>query len=200
MNTIPASAMRYDASVSYDKDGAYTMVNMTDGCIKVFRPTKGHPEGDNKLFTMLADCADYRCEYKMATKENTYIGRPEAQHSPEGYVATTIFRVDDYHYLVLWNLKDGGRIDYDILPEIWTCIWTCAYEKSESQPTPKRGRPKGSKNKPKSDDDVSDYKTPEIAKDMTLVYVIEGVATRAYVWEKSPALGRWVSANYKKFS
>lgn len=195
MNTIPASAMRYDASVCYDKDGAYTTVKMTNGCIKVFRPTKGHPEGDNKLFTMLADCADYRCQYKMATEENTYIGRPEAQHSPQGFVATTIFRVDDYDYLVVWILKDGSRIDYDILPE----IWAGAFEESESQPTPKRGRPKGSKNKPKSDDDVSDYKTPEIVKDMTLVHVIKNVNTRAYVWEKSPALGRWVSANYRNF-
>ena len=193
---IPKVAMRYDACLCYDDDSAYIMVKMTDGCIKVFRPTAGHPEGDNKLFTMLADCADYRCEYKMATEENTYIGGAETRHSQQGFVATTVFRVDDYHYLVVWNLKDGGRINHDILPE----IWAGAFEESESQPTPKRGRPKGSKNKPKSDDDVSDYKTPEIVKDMTLVHVIKGVNTRAYVWEKSPALGRWVSANYKKFS
>ena len=196
MNTIPASAMRYDALVCYDEDGAYTTVRMTNERSKVFRPTAGHPEGDNKLFTMLADCADYRCQYKMATEENTYIGRPEARDSPQGFVATTVFRVDDYHYLVVWNLKDSMILDHDVLPE----IWAGAFEESESQPTPKRGRPKGSKNKPKSDDDVSDYKTSEIVKDMTLVHVIKGVNTRAYVWEKSPALGRWVSANYKKFS
>lgn len=196
MNTIPSTAMRYDASVLYDGDGAYIMVKMTNGCLKVFRPLAGAPEGDNGLVTMLLDCADYRCEYKMATEENTYIGRPEAQHSPQGFVATTVFRVlDDYDYLVVWNLKDGGRINFDIIPE----IWAGAYEESESQPTPKRGRPKGSKNKPKSDDDVSDYKTPEIVKDMTLVHVIKSVTTRAYVWEKSPALGRWINANHKNF-
>ena len=194
MNTIPASAMRYDACLCYDDDGAYTPVKMTNGCIKVFRPTKGHPEGDNKLFTMLADCADYRCQYKMATEESTYIGRPEAKDLPQLYVATTIFSVDDYDDLVVWHIENG-KINYDVTPE----IWAGAFEESESQPTPKRGRPKGSKNKPKSDDDVSDYKTPEIVKDMTLVHVIKGVNTRAYVWEKSPALGRWVNANYKNF-
>lgn len=195
MNTIPASPMRYDACLCYDDDGAYTPVKMIkNGRIEVFRPTKGHPEGDNKLFTMLADCADYRCEYKMATEENTYIGRPEAKDLPQLYVATTIFKVDDYDYLVVWHIENG-KINYDVTPE----IWAGGFEESESQPTPKRGRPKGSKNKPKSDDDVSDYKTSEIVKDMTLVHVIKGVNTRAYVWEKSPALGRWVSANYKKF-
>jgi len=193
MNTIPASTMRYDANVLYDDDGAYTLVKMTNGCLKVFRPTAGHPEGDNKLFTMLADCADYRCQYKMATEENTYIGERKPKGSPPVRVGATYFTVlDDYHYLVLWATKENGCINYDITPEIWSGAY-------ESQPTPKRGRPKGSKNKPKSDDDVSDYKTSEIVKDMTLVHVIKNVTTLAYVWEKSPALGRWINANHKNF-
>lgn len=198
MNTIPSVAMRYDASVLYDGDGAHMLVRMTDGCLKAFRPTAGHPEGDSELAALLLDCAVRgRRQPKMVTEYNTYIGLPETQDSPQGFVATTVFKVGDYDYLVVWSLKpDGrGRPDYDITPE----IWAGAYEESESHPTPKRGRPKGSKNKPKADDDVSDYKTPEIVKDMTVVHVIKSVTTHAYVWEKSPALGRWISANHKNF-
>ena len=162
---------------------------------KVFRPTAGFAEADNMVFTMLADCPDYRCQYKVADTFNTYIGRPEARYDSAQSVASTLFVVlDDFDYLVVWlQTTYDGKVIEAVTPE----IWAGAFE--EPKHVVKRGRPKGSKNKPKEVDYESVPRPEPLADESELLHIAHHLSVPKHTFGCSHNMKTWHTHRWSRW-